>query len=313
MIRLTRSRVLFVAIALPLVTVAGCGGGSGTRSDAPVPKVALPVDPAAELASPADRYALIRAQQELAARCMRARGLRARVSTSEDLGTSARWDQLEEVYRYGLPIDAVATDFGLTRSASTARAAGDDPNGELLATMTESEAKAWMAAMYGTGEERVEYTDPRDGAGYSASADGCQTQALVRLYGSFGDSMRLSTYSRTLRELVQKRAEADPRYLDVEERWARCAKDHGLDYDHPVEAVGAVRGILGSGPSRRAQVIEERGVRMVVACERATHIYELGWKLAKGALPGVLAEEAGNIADYRAVVARAREVLAEGG
>ena len=58
---------------------------------------------------------------------------------------------------------------------------------------------------------------------------------------------------------------------------------------------------------------EERGYRMVVACEAETHIYELGWRLTKEALPGVLADESGNIADYRAVVAKAREVLAEDG
>jgi hypothetical protein len=52
---------------------------------------------------------------------------------------------------------------------------------------------------------------------------------------------------------------------------------------------------------------------MAVACEEETHIYELGWKLTKEALPAVLEQEAGNVADYRSVVATAREILARDG
>jgi hypothetical protein len=309
----TRSRALLACTAILMAALAGCGRGSGTRADQAVPDVSAPVDPAAPLASATDRYGLVRAQQVLAGRCMRGRGFEFRTSSGQELETSGRWDRLEEVYRYGVAPGAAGADFGLSRSASTARAAGDDPNAELLAGMGERQAGAWTAAMYGTSEDRVEYTDPRTGAGYSAPADGCQTKALVQLYGTFGAAMRLSTYPGTLRDLVRTRVEADHEYLDLEDRWARCSREHGLDYHHPVEAIGAVRGILESGPSRRAQEVEERGYAMAVACEAETHIYELGWRLTKAALPGVLAEEAGTIADYRAVVARAREVLAEDG
>jgi hypothetical protein len=309
----TRARVLFVAALLVAAVPGACGRGSGTTgSHDAVPSARLPVDVRAELAPAEDRDDLLRAEQSLAARCMRQRGLGYTVSTPEQLRASRSWDLLEEAYLYGVPAGDTGTDFGLTRSSSTARAAGDDPNAERVAHLSTAAAEAWNGALYGVGEERVTSRAP-DGTEYSAPADGCHTQALVTLFGSFGDAMRLETYSGTFSQLVRRRVAADPELIDATERWSRCAKARGLDYEHPSEALGAVRGLLEDGPSRRAQQVEERGHRMAVACEEETHIYELGWKLTKEALPAVLEQEAGNVADYRSVVATAREILARDG
>jgi hypothetical protein len=307
----TRARALLAAVSISAALIGACGRGSGSpESHDPVPAARLPVDVRAELAPASDRDALIRAEQTLAARCMREQGLGFTISTAREVRASRDWGLLEDAYRYGVPSSARGRDFGLTRSASTAQGAGDDPNAGRLAEMSRAEADAWNASLYGSGSERLSYRD-RDGTEYSAPADGCQTKALVRLYGSFGDAMRLQSFSGTFSELVWRRVSSDRRFGEVEARWAACARSRGVDYQHPGEALGEVRGILEAGPSRQAQATEERGFQLVVACEAETNIYELGWSLTRKVLPRVMAEEAGNIAEYRAVVEQARRVLAE--
>lgn len=307
------SRLTTIAlVAAAAVLVGGCGGGSASRGPGEVADVALPVDVRAALASAEDRAAPVRAEQLLIQSCMEERGLRYVVPSDADARSSERWYRLEDVFQFGPPPGSDDDGFGLAGSRSAFEASVVDPNAEAVEGLSERARVAWDEALNGTGEQLAEFLDPVTGTSYAASTDGCRTKAQVELFGTFGAYMELSGYSGQFAGAVGTRVATEPRYAAARQRWAACARARGFDMEHPSEPFGQAVVAFEGGADEGAADLERRNHRLAVDCEAEAPVYELGWRLTEDLVPVVLEEEAAQVARYRDLVRRSREVLAGG-
>ena len=100
-----------------------------------------------------------------------------------------------------------------------------DPNGAIVAAMSDSEEAAYYTALYGeeTGlEEGAEESDATFWGG------GCQGEAAQEV---FGQADAIFQELEPLLTDLQERVEADPRLADADRRWTACMSDRGYDYD----------------------------------------------------------------------------------
>lgn len=103
-----------------------------------------------------------------------------------------------------------------------------DPNGEIVASLSESERNAYHEVLYGedpSGEP--------DGTGEVESlgdlwGSGCNGKAYEEVYGAMN---RVFIELGPQMEELNQRVESDPRFREAEELWAACMADRGFPYD----------------------------------------------------------------------------------
>ena len=103
-----------------------------------------------------------------------------------------------------------------------------DPNGEIVASLSESERNAYHEVLYGEDP----FGEP-DGSGEVESlgdlwGSGCNGKAYEEVYGAMN---RVFTELGPQMEELNQRVEADPRFREAEEMWAGCMADRGFPYD----------------------------------------------------------------------------------
>ena len=103
-----------------------------------------------------------------------------------------------------------------------------DPNGEIVASLSESERNAYHEVLYGEDP----FGEP-DGSGEVESlgdlwGSGCNGMAYEEVYGAM--TAVFTELGPQMEELTQ-RVEADPRFREAEEVWAACMADRGFPYD----------------------------------------------------------------------------------
>ena len=134
-------------------------------------------------------------------------------------------------------IDIVALDeeqyareqgFGIsTRYNTVDEAPGEqwvDPNGAIVAAMSDSEEAAYYAALYGeeTGlEAGAEESDATFWGG------GCQGEAAQEVFGQADEIFR---DLESLFSDLEQRVAADPRLADADHGWTACMADRGYDF-----------------------------------------------------------------------------------
>ncbi|MXZ69859.1 MAG: hypothetical protein F4Z17_13050 [Acidimicrobiia bacterium] len=103
-----------------------------------------------------------------------------------------------------------------------------DPNGEIIASLSESEMDAYQEVLYG----EISFGDPGPSGEVESIGDlwggGCNGKAYEEVYGAM--TAVFTELGPQLEELNQ-RVEADPRFREAEEIWAGCMADRGFPYD----------------------------------------------------------------------------------
>lgn len=123
----------------------------------------------------------------------------------------------------------------------------DDPNAEMLAAMSQSEADAWETTLNGVRPERDaegRIIDPETGEPLAqgqgrrgAEPGGCRAQAQNTVRG---DVEALQQLSDEFDELAT-RISADPRLLEIQTQWSRCMAEEGFDYETAAELQAELR------------------------------------------------------------------------
>jgi len=122
-----------------------------------------------------------------------------------------------EANGYGISISPAFTDIGPQDI--------DDPNDEIRAGLSEAELEAYELALFGE--------EPVDGEPVDASEQGgCVAEGYRRVYAAQAElgevEQFFGEFGDELAELEQ-RFRSDPRFLELEERWASCMNERGFE------------------------------------------------------------------------------------
>lgn len=208
-----RPAVVAGLVALAVVGVAGCS------ADEEAPDAVGPADEYLDLVLGAgeERVARMdRAMQESIAACMAEAGFEYRI----DLGSLIS----VEVEDAGTRERAAEWGWGLTTqdpASTTVVSPSDDPNAELLASMSPAELEAWEAAFLG---------DPTEASGDEDWAEhaGCQGQAYLELQAAGG--LADPTYEALAAEIERIDTEVvpgDPDVAEADAEYVGCMADAG--------------------------------------------------------------------------------------
>ncbi len=260
------------ALMIAAVMTSACGGGSSAGdSAAPNSEASAGADDGAGFQTPPsplmvffgidgssdDQVAMYREQeqqrQDWITTCMADEGFTYRYSESTDdisfdapIDGEPAYGTREWIERYGLGVSTQAFDqgtvgsdlAGYTTSTSSSSAMGEDPNGEYLSSLTESEAQAYYEALYGTDSGYEWDQSLSDEANQTASDDyydndyvpsGCDALSqevaqpqdpFFQVYETFGDELTS----------IYERVQADPEMLAALDVLSRCMKDAGFSY-----------------------------------------------------------------------------------
>lgn len=114
----------------------------------------------------------------------------------------------------------------------------EDPNQEMIESMSDSERDAYYEALHGTEEEQMEgsttETDPETGEemtvieGFGA---GCEGEASEEVYGDQSETQELWEELQPEMEALNERIEADPRMVEYNEEWSACMAEAGFEYE----------------------------------------------------------------------------------
>lgn len=172
--------------------------------------------------------------QESIRRCMAEQGFEYQpiLPPADSFQTFTSEDHAEWVRKHGF---GITTWFG-NEDENVEAAEWVDPNQEMLESMSESERQAWEEALYGSEEERAgqmeTIVDEATGEtievmrGYGA---GCQGEAYEAEYGSADAVQGLWEELDPALEEMYQRVEADPRIVELNEKWAECMAGAGYD------------------------------------------------------------------------------------
>lgn len=205
--------------------------------------------------------------QELVAECMTAAGWEYIPVRYPDFDTGAvasDEDELARIQREGLGHAYAALYAGTDTSASDASWADFvDPNEAYVASLTDAEKAAYDISLYGTEEEQAQTEvtylqfDPTTGSEFSmtASQSGCQGTSDAAVFDPVsGQTADDAAAIKRFWDELQERAKAEPRSIELDERWARCMRDAGYEYKDAdaftaatyAEFSGRVREVTGS-------------------------------------------------------------------
>lgn len=149
-------------------------------------------------------------------------------------------DEVERIKREGFGIAYWILNQGTDDPAiDDPFAEWEDPNTDYVAGLSQEEQTAYYESLYGTEAEQAETmtteVDPETGEEYQVSygwGAGCQGEAYDEVYGD--DPTQSPDYWEAVQEFydeLQQRVEADPRVVELNEKWSACMKDADLDYE----------------------------------------------------------------------------------
>ena len=186
--------------------------------------------------------------QEAIAACMREEGWEYIPVEYPDAGTE--WtpeDELAQYQEQGFGIAWWTLNQG-TEMENDPYADWVDPNQEYVESLSESEMTAYYESLYGTQEEQdaqmVTETDPETGEEYQTSygyGTGCQGEAYQVVNGD--DPTQTKGYWEAVQvyyDELQERTSADPRIVELDQKWSACMKDKGFEYESQNDLWGTV-------------------------------------------------------------------------
>lgn len=111
-----------------------------------------------------------------------------------------------------------------------------DPNDEIVQAMSESEQQAYYEALHGNFEDEELTIDPDTGEEYyEGFGGGCYGQASEEIYGGGADVEALFQEIEPQMEEMGARVQADPRMVELNQKWAACMSDRGYEFQDQVE------------------------------------------------------------------------------
>jgi len=195
---------LILAIATGVIAVVGCGGSGAASTAGP--------EPPSRLQQEQQKVDVFNRLQEAVELCMRAEGFDFRPAAAEATG-------------FTLPVEALALEssefasrygwgFATLFYKPTVSTGADDPNREIMESMTGEERAAWTQA----------FVSCQKAAGETAAIE----------------ARALSDSERALRGALQ-RFDADPRVIKAHETWSSCMAEQGYEFEDPPAVAEAVR------------------------------------------------------------------------
>lgn len=225
--RRLRAATLWLAAMLAIVGLSGCGSDEPYDSEA----VSLeyqesPINEALGLdlaMRPGDLVEMERAAERSIVECMTAAGFEylpidfAGQFEPEATGADPDSREYAQANGYGISIRPAFDALGPQDI--------DDPNDQIRASLSDAELEAYQLALFGEEPADGEPVDP-------ATQGGCVAEAYQQVYAAqaqIGEVERFfGEYGDELAELEQ-RFRSDPRFLELEERWAMCMNAAGFE------------------------------------------------------------------------------------
>lgn len=99
-----------------------------------------------------------------------------------------------------------------------------DPNEERLEAMTEGERMAYQRALYGDFPEFDPTVDESEREDFTFEPGGCQGEAFEQVFTGFAI---FEEFADEFEEL-ENRIQADPRIVEITEKWRTCMSDNGF-------------------------------------------------------------------------------------
>ncbi|MFB7651600.1 MULTISPECIES: hypothetical protein [unclassified Streptomyces] len=182
----------------------------------------MPLPLAGAMYYSADEHTALRESEEtLIQTCMRERGYDYRIGPAPD----ARRAAAVNPYTVLSPQWSKSDGYGLTSEAL--EGPSDDPNGEMLAGLSEAKREDWQKALLGSLDDHVEISLP-SGRQISYDPDSCAQKARDEVYGQGWAELRYTV--EDLSNEVIRRTLDSPDFQDVERGWAGCMADLGYSY-----------------------------------------------------------------------------------
>jgi hypothetical protein len=287
-------------IVVVVLAAAGCSdSGSGSddaNQDGGAPNATLPVQLTSE-----EKRALLLAEQELTADCMRERGFQYRV-------VAAPREEDKEAPRFGTEDVAKARSVGYAIDRSDSEHSHNvptDANALYAQSLPPSRQQEFNVALFGASDGPQGSVTLPNGQQIGFPLTGCLSDARKRLYG--GDVNRFMTIDAFVNNLegeVARRVRRNGEIIDSLKRWRACMRKRGLDFVDPNEAI----------ETARADASRERAIAVADAtCARAADLVDIGRRMLRRYEREVYAEYEGRVIAYNELtddgLDRARDVL----
>lgn len=258
-------RILATLLAVTMITACGGGGGTSNDDDAGSTDGAGPSttestgsdgeetlaeffgyggdDPESAQAQYLDEEAR---RQELIRVCMAEEGFDyTPIMPPEDsYQVFGPEDEEEMVRTQGF---GITTWFGNEEQFGGPEVEFEDPNQEMVDSMSDSERQAYYDALYGSEEEQMEgattETDPETGEEYTlveGFGAGCEGEASEEIYGDQTGTQGLWQELEPQMTAMYERVQADPRIADLNGEWSGCMAEAGYEYESREEMFQSV-------------------------------------------------------------------------
>jgi hypothetical protein len=237
-----RLRVVQLAVACCVaLVVGGCGSARPPTTNQPdgLPAAgtgsSVLTSDAVDLVTGSGRWpsteeTLNAAIDKLVARCMQAKHLRYLVLTTTVLNND------DEAQIVGLA-NRRRQGYGLEQSDPSLT---NRPQDAYVATLSPSDQRHYLQALYGADSDRVAVNLP-DGGQATLTNHGCQADA-IRTVAADVPRWGLITYvPQQLGNRLADELSTDPNYQAAMARWRRCMVGKGIRYLNPDDAVHALR------------------------------------------------------------------------
>ncbi|GGN15011.1 hypothetical protein [Streptomyces fuscichromogenes] len=222
---------------------------------------------------PAAEKSLTRAESQLIASCMTAKGLRYVVvdpASASATGPSAQVDlPRRRSQGYGLYAQYAATSGKPTSTGGTANTAAPNAasanaasanaasaNDAYVRRLPTAEAAAYMTALRGSTSDLRTFRMSEGSLEFSVK--GCEADSRRRLYGSLTTYAELAVVPQNLNATLTRPVQRDAAYLALMRKWSTCMAAKGYHYAQPGDAQAGLRASYarsGATPALRKREI----------------------------------------------------------
>ncbi|MEW2301360.1 hypothetical protein AB0958_15490 [Streptomyces sp. NPDC006655] len=228
---------LLACVAAGALALTGCAGTSAPQAAARTPVITpAGLDLLTDSGTyPAAERSLTRAESQLVASCMTARGLRYVVVDSASAAATAPSAQVDLGRRrsqgYGL-----YDQYAATTGKKPPAAAPETPsaNDAYVRRLPAAAAAAYMTALRG-GTSDLRTFRMAEGT-LEFSVKGCEADSRRRLYGSLTTYAELAVIPQNLNAALTTRVQRDGAYRALMREWSTCMAARGYHYALPSDA-----------------------------------------------------------------------------
>lgn len=192
----------------------------------------------------ADQLEQMRKGEEMIAECMRAEGFEYTPFVPDNAADfmSVDFDESDRdvVAEQGF---GMSTTFGDAYSETALGEENPDPNQGYVESLSEADQEAYYRTLYGDMPDFGE--EPLDGEDEDMTAfepSGCQGEAFKEQFAQFAV---FEEYGDDL-DTMFERFSADPRIVELDQKWAECMRTAGYEYTNPESMWDDVSGRMDS-------------------------------------------------------------------